>query len=76
MSYAPHSCQFWYIFWDDLWSQNKEVKRIYTARSTFDPASPKSIAYKPSKPVCRRPKVDPLASAFHVTTTLTLTHVV
>jgi hypothetical protein len=38
---------YWWVFWDDLWAQNHDLKQFKEFKSLLDPRLPNSIAYKP-----------------------------
>jgi len=38
---------YWYLYWHDLWLNNKDLKTIKKNEAAFNPGSPESIAFKP-----------------------------
>eukprot|EP01138_Halocafeteria_seosinensis_P005902 gb/GECG01006034.1/.p1 GENE.gb/GECG01006034.1/~~gb/GECG01006034.1/.p1 ORF type:complete len:667 (+),score=120.18 gb/GECG01006034.1/:1-2001(+) len=45
-----HPCAaIWYVFFDDLWETNNEVKKIETLQEELDPSEEDSIAFRPMK---------------------------
>ncbi|POM58825.1 LOW QUALITY PROTEIN: Hypothetical protein PHPALM_36476 [Phytophthora palmivora] len=45
---------FWYIFWDDVYVRNVEMRRLYKFKQDLDPRQPTSICYH----VMRRPQLE------------------
>merc|ERR1712196_192875 len=44
---AHPACGLWYVFFDDLWTQNKEMAKFKKHEQVLSPASPGSICYSP-----------------------------
>jgi hypothetical protein len=61
---ASHQCvAFWFIFWDDVWTNIKDVPALASHAGVFDPHWPASLPYTP----LARPELEAKLSALGLT---------
>lgn len=47
---TTHPCAaLWFVFFDDVWEQNKDMKAFAGKEALFDPKEPKALCYRPMR---------------------------
>ena len=49
---------FWYVFWDDFWSENKEMSVLEDLEEYFNPSKAKALCYY----IMERPSLEKILS--------------